>query len=175
MQRIINRSITQTIDIKKLRHIIPKYCNVVRYDSLKNRKTLKDVMGKYEVLIILWNIHDKQRRVLDEPGHFFVLSTRGPEPLVVFSSTGMKPSEELFLTQSDPKLFERILPKNTVYNNVKLQINRSSNTCWRWCIVYALLAKMGLKKFTSLFSRPHLTLTSADQLVTCLTLLSLFE
>ena len=116
MQKLINQQITETINIKKLRGLIPNYCRVVKYDQLKNKKTLAEVMGKHEVLIVLWNIHDKQRRVLDEPGHFFVLSTRGPEPLVVFSSTGMKPSEELFLTQSDPKLFERILPKNTSRN-----------------------------------------------------------
>ena len=174
MQRIIDRQIEETIDTAKLRSLLPPYCNVVRYDSLRNRKTLKDVMGKYTVLIILFNIHDKKHRTLNEPGHFFVLSTRGPEKCVVFSSTGMSPKKELFITQSDPELFERILPKTTVYNNKKLQINRSSNTCWRWCLVFAHLAPMGLKKFQSLFARPSLTIHQPDQLVTAMTFLSLF-
>ena len=174
MQRVIQRQITETIDMKKLRRLVPPYCRVVRYDALKNKKTLAETMGKYSVLIILFNIHDQKHRVLNEPGHFFVLSTKGPEPCVVFSSTGMTPKQELFQTQSDPALFERILPKGTVFNNKKLQINKSSNTCWRWCIVFAHLAEMGLKKFNSLFSRPHLAITNPDQLVTAVTFLTLF-
>ena len=173
MQRVINRQITETIDMKSLRSLVPSYCRVVTYDSLKHKKTLREAMGKYTVLIILFNIHDEKHRVLNEPGHFFVLSTRGPEPCVVFSSTGMTPKQELFITKSDPKLFERILPKGTVYNNKKLQINKDSNTCWRWCIVFAKLSQMGLKKFQSLFARPSVALTNSDQLVTALTLLDL--
>jgi hypothetical protein len=172
MQRIISREIEKTLDMKKLSSLLPKYCVVRKYDQIKGR-TLKDVMGKYQCLIILWNVHDERHRVLNKPGHFFVLSTRGQEECVVFSSTGMTPKKELFLTQSDPTLFERILPKNTVYNNIKFQLTNSSNTCWRWCIVYVHLAAMGLKQFQSLFKHPRLHLTTGDELVTALTYLSL--
>ena len=153
--------------------MVPEYCAVKRYDQLRG-KTLKDVMGKYTVLIILWNLHDKKHRTLNEPGHFFVLSTRGTEKCVVFSSTGMTPRKELFITQSDPSLFERILPSDKVYNNKKLQLNRSSNTCWRWCLVFAHFAPMGLKKFQQVFSKPQIQLSTSDQLVTALTLMSLY-
>ena len=173
MQRIINREIENTIDVNKLRDLVPPYCRVVKYDSLKG-KTLKAVMGRATVLIILWNLHDKKHRTLNKPGHFFVLSTRGPEPCVVFSSTGMSPKKELFITQSDPALFDRILPKGTVYSTRRLQINSDSNTCWRWCICFAHLAPMGLKKFQSLFIRPSLHISSPDQLVTALTLMTLY-
>ena len=121
MQRIIRREMEKTIDMTKLRSLVPKYCTVRKYDSIKG-KTLKEVMGRYTVLILLFNIHDKRHRVLNKPGHFFVISTRGPEPCVVFSSTGMTPKKELFIPQRDPTLFERILPPGTVYNNKKLQI-----------------------------------------------------
>ena len=174
MQRVITDQIERTINTNQLRALVPPYCRVVRYDALKHKRTLADCMGKSTVLIILFNIHDAKHRVLNEPGHFFVLSTRGPEKCVVFSSTGMTPKKELFITRSDPTLFERILPRETVFNKKKLQINRSSNTCWRWCLVYAYLAPLGLKKFIRLFSRPSLTLTHPDQLVTALTFLSLF-
>ena len=120
MQAIIRQEAAKTIDLKKLGRIVPPYCVVRRYDNVRG-KTLKDVMGRYSVLILLWNIHDKKHRTLDKPGHFFVISTRGPEPCVVFSSTGMKPKKEMFLTQSDPTLLERILPAGTVYNDRKLQ------------------------------------------------------
>ena len=173
MQRIINREIENTIDMSKLRQLVPKYCRVVKYDSLKGT-TLKDVMGKDNVLIILWNIHNAKHRTLNKPGHFFVLSTRGPEICVVFSSTGMSPKKELFITQSDPDLFDRILPKGTVYSTKRLQVNSDSNTCWRYCIAFTHLAPMGLKAFQSLFTRPSVHLATSDQLVTALTLMSLY-
>ena len=173
MQRIIAREIEKPIDISKLKSMVPPYCKVIKYDRLRGN-TLKDIMGRYTVLIVLWNIHDKKHRVLDEPGHFFAISTRGPEKCVVFSSTGMSPSKELFITQSDPTLFERVLPKGTIYNKKKMQINRSSNTCWRFCIAFAHFAPMGLKAFQSLFSRPSFHISSPDQLVTCLTLMNLY-
>ena len=174
MQGIIQEQISATISTSKLKTLIPSYCRVVKYDSLKGKKSLKDVMGSAQVLIILFNIHNQKHRVLDKPGHFFVLSTRGPEPCVVFSSTGMSPSKEILITHSDPEVFDRILPKGTVFNSKKLQRNRSSNTCWRWCIVFAHLCPMGLSKFQKLFSRPSLTVTNPDSLVTLVTFLSLF-
>jgi hypothetical protein len=173
MQRLIQREIEKTIDMKRLGQIVPPYCVVRRYDNIKG-KTLKAVMGNHSVLILLWNIHDKTHRTLDKPGHFFVISTRGPEPCVVFSSTGMTPKKELFITQSDPTLLDRILPEGTVYNNKKLQINNNSNTCWRWAILYAHLAPMGLKQFQRLFTRPNVHLGNADELATALTLMSLY-
>jgi hypothetical protein len=173
MQKIINSEIDKVIDTKKLGRLVPDYCRVVRYDRLKG-KTLQQVMGRYTCLIVLWNIHDKQKRTLNQPGHFFVLSTRGPESCVVFSSTGMSPSKELFVTQSDPGLFERILPKDTVYNKIKLQGNRSSNTCWRWCLAFIHFAPMGLKAFQNLFAKPSLHLNRPDEMVTAMTLMSLY-
>ena len=173
MQRIIDREITKTVDMHQLAKLLPGYCKVQRYDQVKG-KNLKEVMGKHTVLVLLFNIHDKQHRTLNEPGHFFVISTRGPEACVVFSSTGMTPKKELYITQSDPTLLERILPKGTVYNNKKLQITKNSNTCWRFAVLYAHLAPMGLKKFQSLFTKPHVTLTNSDQLATALTLMSLY-
>ena len=173
MQRILRNEMEKTIDMSKLGNLVPKYCTVRKYDSIKG-KTLKEAMGRFTVLIVLWNIHDKRHRVLDKPGHFFVISTRGPESCVVFSSTGMTPKKELFLTQSDPDLLDRILPKDTVYNNKKLQITNNSNTCWRWAILFSHFAPMGLKKFQSIFTRPHLQLNSADALVTLLTMMSLY-
>ena len=175
MQSIIQSEVENTIDMSKLRSLIPSYCAVRKYDSLRGKTTLKEVMGKYTVLIILWNLHNKAHRVLNQAGHFFVLSVRGPEKVpVVFSSTGMSYRKELFITQSDPNVFERILPKDTLYNKKRLQINNDSNTCWRWCLVFAHMCPMGLKKFQQLFSRPRVHLTNPDALVTALTLLSLY-
>ena len=109
MERILRNELTKTLDMKTLKSILPVYVKVARYDQLLKVKTLKQAMGHHSVLILLFNIHDSKHRVLNEPGHFFCISTKGPEPCVVFSSTGMTPKKELFITQSDPHLF---LPKH---------------------------------------------------------------
>ena len=169
MQSILREEIGKNLSIRDLRKIVPRYCMVKRYDQVRG-KTLKDVLRGHTCLILLWNIHDKKHRVLNQPGHFFMISTRGPEPCVVFSSTGMTPKKELFITQSNPTLIDEILPEGTVYNSMKLQQSRDANTCWRWAIVFAHLAPMGLKKFQDLF-RGHMHVSTPDELVTAMTLL----
>ena len=173
MERILEKEISRTLNINTLKQILPNYVRVVRYDELTKAKTLKDAMGSHSVLILLFNIHDSKHRVLNQPGHFFCISTKGPEPCVVFSSTGMTPKKELFLTQSDPSLLDRILPKGTVYNNFKFQVGNNSQTCWRWQILFAHLAQFGLKKFQSLFSKPNLHVRSPDMMVTIMTYIML--
>ncbi len=169
MQSLLRSEISRTLDTKKLRSILPSFVKVARYDSLLRSKTLKDAMGRHSVLILLFNIHNKKHQVLNVPGHFFLISVRGPEPCVVFSSTGMTPRKELFITQSDPTLLERILPKGTVYNDVKFQVSKDSNTCWRWNVLYSHLAHIGLKKFQKLFARPRLLISNSDMLATMMT------
>jgi hypothetical protein len=159
--------------MKRLSRLLPQKCRVVQYDHLKGKKTFKDVMMGDDCVIILWNLHDKKHRTLNQAGHFFCLAREGGRP-IVFSSTGMSPKKELFITQSDPGLFERILPANVTYNKVALQRNKSSNTCWRYCIAFAHLvgrAKLPMAQFTRLFSPLHVA--SSDALVTLMTFLAL--
>ena len=173
MERIIKREVTKTINTSKLKNILPNYVRVARYDSLSKVKTLKEALAGHTVLVLLFNIHNEKHRVLNVPGHFFLISVKGPEACVVFSSTGMKPRKELFITHSDPSLLERILPAGTVYNDVKFQINRDSNTCWRWMVLYAHLAQMGLKKFQQLFRKPTFLIHDPDTLATIMTFILL--
>ena len=169
MDSLLRSEIQKPLGMQQLKKITPSYCKVARYDSLKNVKTLKEALGHHTVLILLFNIHDTKHRVLKVPGHFFLISVRGPEQCVVFSSTGMRPRKELFITHSDPGLLERILPKGTVYNDVKFQLNKDSNTCWRWNILFAHLSHIGLKKFQSLFSHPRILISNPDKLAVLMT------
>ena len=169
MEHLLKKELPNVIDINKLKSILPNYCKVAHYDELKNVKTLKHAMSGKSVLILLWNIHDEKHRVLNEPGHFFCISTRGPEPCTVFSSTGMSYKKELFITQSDPRLLDRILPRGTVFNDKKFQKTRDSNTCWRWCILFAHLSHLGMRKFQGLFWNHKLTITNPDILSIAMT------
>ena len=176
MQRLINEGITKNLDMKDLQRLVPARVKVIRYDTLRGVKTLSQAMRGNKALIILWNIHDKQHRLLNEPGHFFVLVLRNGKPYI-FSSTGMTPRRELFISHSDPDVFGRILPKNVAYNSVKLQGNKDSNTCWRYCLLFCQLVVRGgmdPRDFTRAISRP-LHLHSSDQVVTALTFASLFS
>ena len=96
MQQLLTSEISKTLDMKKLKSILPGYCKVARYDDLLKAKTLKDAMGSHTILVLLFNVHDRQHRILNEPGHFFVISTKKPGETVVFSSTGMSPTKEIF-------------------------------------------------------------------------------
>ena len=169
MDALLRSEISRTLDMKKLRTILPNYVRVATYDSLLKVKTLKAAMGNHTVLILLFNVHDKKHRTLNVPGHFFLISTRGPEQCVVFSSTGMTPRKELFITHSDPSLLERILPKGTVYNDVKFQVSKDSNTCWRWNVLFSHLAHIGLKKFQKLFAHPKILISDPDMLAVAMT------
>ena len=170
MQHIIQSELHKTLDMTKLKHLLPRYCRVARYDELLKVKTLEQAMRGSSVLVLLFNVHDRKKRILNQPGHFFCISTKSKsDGVVVFSSTGMSPSHEIFLTQSDPGLLKRILPKNYIFNDIALQKGDSSNTCWRWIIVFAHLAQIGLKKFQKLFAEPNLHINNSDELITLLT------
>ena len=175
MQRLISEGITQTLDMKDLQKALPEKCRVFRYDQLIGAKSLKQAMRGNKAIVLLWNMHDSKHRLLDEPGHFFVITVVDGKPYV-FSSTGMKPRKELFITQSNPDLFENILPENVAYNSTKLQGNGDSNTCWRYVILFChLVVRGGMKpkEFISRLSRP-LHCHTADQVVSALTFDSLY-
>ena len=176
MQKIINEAMSETLDMTVLGRILPPFCKVVRYDAILRAKTLASILGNKTFLVVLFNVHDTKHRLLNKPGHFFCISQKSKrDGTVVFSSTGMSPDHEIFLTQSDPKLLHRILPKNYKYNNVELQKGNDHNTCWRWMITFAHMHSdaINLQQFQKLFSNTSVHLNSPDQLVTALTLLQL--
>ena len=84
MLRILNKEMTKTLDMKTLEHLLPHYVKVARYDQLLKSKTLKDAMGSASVLILLFNIHDAKHRVLNQPGHFFVLARKVQNRVLCF-------------------------------------------------------------------------------------------
>ena len=176
MDRLIREATTKTLDMKSLQRSLPDKCKVVRYDVISRAKTFKEAMRGNDALIILWNVHDRMHRTLNVPGHFFVLTEVSGKPYV-FSSTGMSPKKELFLTQSDPSFFARILPNPPRYNSHKLQGNKEANPCWRYCILFCWMVvkgNMSPKDFIGRLSR-RLLCHNPDEVVTALTFDSLFQ
>ena len=171
MKRILRRQETNTLSMSSLRKALPTYCKMVRYDTLKG-KTLKQALGANKVLIVLWNIHDKNHRVLNQPGHFFAISNLQGAP-VVFSSTGWSPMKEALITHSDISILNNLLPKGTTYNNVKMQLSDDSNTCWRYCIMFSHLHRQYNLKMIQQLLKKGVYLETPDDMVTMMTLLEL--
>ena len=99
MQTVINSAMQETLDMDILAKMLPRFCKVVRYDNILKAKTLDSVLGNKSVLVVLFNVHDAKHRLLNKPGHFFCISRKSTsDGVVVFSSTGMSPDHEIFLT-----------------------------------------------------------------------------
>ena len=171
MIRIVRKQETSTIDMKKLNRALPEYCKIVRYDNLKG-KTLHQALGGRKVLIVLWNIHDRKHRLLNQPGHFFAISVLQSKP-VVFSSTGWSPMKEALITNSDIQILNKLLPNNVEYNHVKMQISNDSNTCWRYCIMFSHLHRQFNLKAIQQMLKNGVHLQTPDDTVTMMTLLQL--
>ena len=171
MKRILQRQETATLSMSNLRKALPHYCKIVRYDTMKG-KTLKQALGGKKVMIVLWNLHDIKHRVLNKPGHFFAISVLQGAP-VVFSSTGWSPMKEAIITHSDISILNNMLPKNTEYNNVKMQLSDDSNTCWRYCIMFSHLHRSFNLKMIQQLMKKGVYLQTSDDIVTMMTLLEL--
>ena len=172
MQTLLKEEEKRPLSYEMLGTLLPRWCLVTKYDSLANFKTLKDALQGKEMMVVLYNLHDaKSKRLINAPGHFIVINARSKgQSVEYFSSTGWTPGKELAKTHSDPDIFNRLLGKNFVYNSVQFQRDLDINTCWRHCLMRCILGHLTLKEYQRLFKQ-HVTLSSADDVVTIATLL----
>ena len=160
------------LSYEMLGRLVPTWCLVTKYDALANFKTLKDALRGKSMMVVLYNIHDpKSKKVINEPGHFIVINARAKgQPVEYFSSVGWSPGKELSKTHSDAEIFNKLLGKNFVYNSVQYQRDLDINTCWRHVLTRCVFGHLTLKQYQTLFKQ-HVTLSSADDVVTIMTLL----
>ena len=172
MQTLLKEEEKRPLSYEMLGRLLPRWCLVTKYDSLANFKTLKDALQGKEMMVVLYNLHDaKSKKLINAPGHFIVINARSKgQPVEYFSSTGWTPGKELAKTHSDPDIFNRLLGKNFVYNSVQFQRDLDINTCWRHCLMCCILGHLTLKEYQRLFKQ-HVTLSTADDVVTIATLL----
>jgi len=176
MQVVISQEKKRPLSYEMLATLVPKWCRVVKYDSLANKKTLKDALAGKEMLVVLYNVHSNTRKKLvNMPGHFIVINARSKkQPVEYFSSSGWSAAQELAATHSDPNIFKRLLPKDFVYNTTKFEGEGDINTCWRWCLARCVLGHISLKDFQKLF-RQKVIVRSTDDAVILMTLLKTIE
>jgi len=169
LSQLVKRNIKQPLSIEMLSKLLPSYCRAAFYDDLAKFKTLKDALQGKRCLAVLYNVHDRAKNKLNQAGHFILINTMGRQ-VEYFSSSGWEVAKELSTTNSDPKIFQRLLGRNFVRNTHPLEKLGDSNDCWRFVLARAVLAKMPLKKFVKMFSH-SIHLSNADEICTLLTML----
>ena len=172
MQQIIKKEKNRALSYEMLDTLLPKWCRVTKYDSLKNVKTLKAALQGKQMLVVLYNLHDKiSKKLINAPGHFVLINTRASgQPTEYFSSMGWSPGREIAITHSDAKIFQRLLGKNFTHNTVQFQRSGDINTCWRFVLARCILGHMTLAQFQRLFNK-KVHLDDKDDMVTLMTLL----
>ena len=172
MQRIIKEEKKRPLSYEMLETLLPKWCRVTKYDSLKNVKTLSDALKGAQMLVVLYNLHDRiSKKLINAPGHFVLINTRAKgQPTEYFSSMGWSPGREIAITHSDPKIFQRLLGNNFVHNTTQFQRSGDINTCWRFILARCILGHITLAKFQALF-RKKVHVSDSDDLITLMTLL----
>ena len=167
---LIQKDVKQPLSIEMLAKLVPNYCGTAFYDDLAKYKNLTAALGGKKCLVVLYNIHDNKKNKLNQAGHFILINTLAGG-VEYFSSSGWSVGKELDITKSNPEIFKRLLGRNYTQNTKPLEKVGDSNDCWRFCLARAVLAKMPLKDFQKLFTH-HINLTSADSIVTLMTMLS---
>ena len=101
---VMKRNEKDPLSIEMLAKIVPKWCRVAFYDSLKKYRSLKDAMQGKKCLAVLYQIHDKKKTVLNRAGHFILINVANGV-VEYFSSSGWDVAKEIAETHSDPRIF----------------------------------------------------------------------
>jgi len=153
-------------DIKRL---TDGKCNIMTYPELNKYNSIRDVLGKYKALVILYLTSSNY-------GHWVCVFERDNNTIEFFDSYGYFPDDELNviqdkvkreLNQMYPQLTKLLYNsgyKKIEYNEKQLQkFSPDINTCGRWVCIVLALRHMPLKQFQQIFG------VNGDQKVTELT------
>ena len=154
LKQLVNEEAKRPLSYEMLRDLVPPWVKVVTYDSLAKFKTLKAALGGKEMIVCLYQVHDRAKN----------------QPVEYFSSSGWSPGKEIAVTHSDPNIFKRLLGKNFIYNSKPLEKLGDQNTCWRWVIARCILGHLNLKSFQRLFNQRFMP-RDGDDIITLMTLL----
>ena len=173
MQSLIKKEAKRPLSYEMLETLLPKWCRVTKYDALKNVKSLKEALRGAQMLVVLYNLHDRiTHKLVNAPGHFVVINSRAKgQPIEYFSSMGWGPAREIAATHSDAKIFDRLLGKNFIHNSPPFQGPGAPPPCWRYVLARCILGHITLAKFQALF-RQKVHLAESDDVITLMTILT---
>jgi hypothetical protein len=144
-------------------------CNVILYNQLKDYEHLTDAMGENGCCVILY-----QTSV--DFGHWICVLEHKNGTLEVFDSLGMKPDAELKYVPDElysGKLLSYMIVKGeykkVIYNKHKLQRDKTSNCCGKWCVIRMMFKQKSLPEFIDMFTNDKAVKSgTSDFLCSCL-------
>ena len=148
MQALLKSEVKRPLSYEMLSTLVPKWCRVTKYDSLAKFKTLKDALMGKDMMVVLYNVHDRiSKKLVNMPGHFIVINARASgQPTEYFSSSGWSAGQEIAVTHSDPIIFQRLLGKSFITNTKQFEGTGDIFTCWRFCLARCILGHMTLNQ-----------------------------
>ena len=144
----------------------PDWCQVRLYDSLKKYRTLKQAATGKPCMIVLYDMHDSDRRSKVGVGHYSLI-IMSPK-IQYWSSYGYPVDFEISATHSKNTLKDLL----GEHFNAKIpyQSKEHTQTCWKWCLLRASVYKMPENRFKQLFYSTSPKIKTPDDLVSLLTL-----
>ena len=125
MQSLLKKEGKRPLSYEMLSTLVPKWCRVTRYDALAKFKTLKDALQGKQMIVVLYNVHERiSRKLVNMPGHFVVINTRASgQPTEYFPLVVGAPDKKSMPRTAIPK------SSNGYWAKV-LYITRSSSNKW---------------------------------------------
>lgn len=150
------------VSIGFLKKKVPDGVDVFAYEQLKGKHRSTLFKNKRGIIVLIPKKGSKK-------GHFVALIPRRNH-IEYFSSLGNSFETELKLLKEPLNIFQTLLGKQFIYNNIRFQSGMYSiNTCGAWVLARVKLAGLKLRDFQQLFNR--ITLSNADDIVSMMVLL----
>ena len=113
LRELLNQIETTPVSIGFLKKRVPATVKVLTYQQLRGKHRSELFKGLTGVIVLIPKKDSKK-------GHFVTLIPRRNH-IEYFSSLGNSPSYELEIQHESKSIFDTLLGKNFIYNNVRLQ------------------------------------------------------
>lgn len=180
MDNLLSAIIADPLSDDDIRHITKGRCNILKYEQLKDMKSLDEVFEPHGSAIILYE-------TAKDFGHWVALIRepgRQKNVIEFFDSYGLAPDDELKMVpsyfrnesnQNYPHLTWLIehSPYQCQWNEIDFQESKNNvNTCGRWAAARVLWRNVRLNQFQDFLLNQRL---SPDQYIAALTMDTLFR
>ena len=151
LDKILDKAEDIDLSGDDIRRITDGKCDVVSYHQLPNYRTLDDLLGVNQAVILLY---ETKRNF----GHWVALFKISDSAVEFFDSYAFKPDEELnYARYNDTPWLTQLIQQsnyNIVYNDVRLQtFAHDINTCGRWTATRVKMRQIPLKEFQDLWKK----------------------
>ena len=80
LKQLVDEEVKRPLSYEMLRDLGPSWVKVVTYDSLAKYKTLKAALGGKQMIVCLYQVHERTTKKLKNmPGHFIVINARAKD------------------------------------------------------------------------------------------------